>query len=149
MKQNESSTQQLLELDQWEKTLQQWFYSLSPQVLGPQLAILLQKITPIANHQLLNDISSAYHEKNDSLRWSIFEKAQLIGFGTPTGSLALALFWSYGSMSPLGFEPVYPDPKLSSQMLYCVVLMVVTQLADSPINGLTQFLSLYTTIKGT
>lgn len=135
------SPQQLLEADQWEEALRQWALRFTPQTLGIRLCALLRKVTPASLHPLLEAIAQCYHQPDDTQRWAIFEQAQAVGFTTPVGALALSLFWSQGSMSPEGLEPVYPDPQLSPQMLHCALVMYVTRLAESPVDGVRQLLA--------
>lgn len=90
---------------------------------------------PSDQHSLLDEISTSCSPLDDDLRWRILNKARIVGFNTSTGALALALFWSEGSMSPPELAPVYPDPQLSSDMLLCALVLTVSQLADSPVDG--------------
>ncbi|CNK96827.1 Uncharacterised protein [Yersinia enterocolitica] len=119
----------------WEETLRQWAQGFSPLALGIKLTTLLQDVTPASEKPLLEAIAQQYHQPADQCRWQIFAQAEALGFSTPIGALALSQFLSHGSMSPDELPPVYPDPQLTSQMLYCALVLFVTQLAESPVEG--------------
>lgn len=123
---------------QWEAHLRQWAQMLSPGALGLKLAIMLRDLTPPNGQPLLDLMIQQYHQPDDARRRQIFELAKTYGFCTPVGTLALAQFWSAGSMSQDGLPPVYPEPHLSPQMLYCTLVMLVSQLADNPADGVRQ-----------
>ncbi|WP_312414933.1 DUF6931 family protein [Pseudescherichia sp.] len=135
MTHDQSLLQQRLASGQWEEVLKQWAQGFSTQALGLRLAALMQEVMPASCHALLASISSGYRQPDDAVRWHVFEQGKKMGFSTPVGALALSLFWSYGSMTPPEREPVYPDPQLSPQLLHCALVMLVTQLADAPVEG--------------
>lgn len=124
-----------------EDFLLRWEKSIPPKKLGPRLAKILKELLSQDFHSLLEDISNGYSQPENELRWKIFEQAKLIGFSTSAGTLALAFFWSTGSMSPIGLTPVYPDPELSSKMLHCVVIMCCCLLSENPLDGIEKLLS--------
>ncbi|WP_336213741.1 DUF6931 family protein [Enterobacter sp. P82] len=121
--------------DSWEETLRQWAQRLSPLALGKRLTMLMQSIASEHEKPLLAAISQQYHQPEEQRRWQIFAQAEALGFSTPVGALALSQFLSHGSMAPDGLAPVYPEPQLSSQMLHCALVMLTTQLAENPVDG--------------
>ncbi|ECT5252910.1 hypothetical protein ATT74_25340 [Salmonella enterica subsp. enterica serovar Panama] len=133
----------------WETELKNWEQTMSQQELGLHLSFILHKFVQPELHPILEDITKCFQYPEDTLRWEIFEKAQTLGFDTPTGALALALFWSHGSMSPEGLEPVYPDPSLVPQMLHCVSVMCVTKFAEIPEHGTQLLISHSVKVGGT
>ncbi|WP_226572032.1 DUF6931 family protein [Mangrovibacter yixingensis] len=129
------SHQQWLERGDWEMALQQWVDTHSSQVAGLCLAAVLREETPPEQHAVLDDIARCYQEHDNALRWRIFNHFAEDGFGSPVGALALALFWSKGSLAPEGVDPVYPDPALVPQMLHTTMLLLAAQLNTSPVEG--------------
>lgn len=67
---------------------------------------------------------------DEDLRWKIFEQAQTLGFSHRVGATGLSLFWSQGSMTAEGLEPVYPEPHLFGQMLLCALKLVCVRLSE-------------------
>ncbi|RDA61907.1 hypothetical protein DVH07_18330 [Hafnia paralvei] len=124
-----------------DERLHQLIKNKQKKELGIQLAYLLKEMQPEKYHGLLLDITHGYQNPEDEIRWKIFNKASELGFGSPTGALALSLFWSVGSMSPIGLEPVYPPSELSTKMLHCVVMMCCNLLSDNPQIGIEKFIS--------
>lgn len=120
----------------WERALQLWAEHAAPAKLCVWLAARFAA-EPIYHTPLLEEIRDWPTHKSDALRWRIFSLAEVQGFDTLAGALGLSLFWSDGSMSPEGFEPVFPESNLSRQMNHCVLLMWVTQTADNP-NSVTR-----------
>lgn len=119
----------------WEETLRQWAQGFSPLTLGVTVTALLRGVAPDRDKPLLEAIAQQYHQPEEQRRWQIFAQAEALGFSTPAGALALSQFLSHGSMAPEGLAPVYPEPQLSTQMLHCALVMLVTQLAESPVDG--------------
>lgn len=141
MSQDQMSPQHLLDEGRWEEAIRAWMRPIPVSVLGLQLAEQLLNTQPLAENHLLQTISHWYRQPEETLRWEIFEQAKEVGFSTPSGALALSLFWSHGSLSPAGLEPVYPDPQLSAQMLHCSLVLHVAHLADTPVEGVRQWLT--------
>ncbi|WP_353613430.1 DUF6931 family protein [Mangrovibacter phragmitis] len=129
------SHQQWLERGDWEMALQQWVDSHPAQATGLCLASVLREETPPEQHAVLDEITRCFQKHDNALRWRIFNRFSLEGFGSPVGALALALFWSEGSLAPEGVDPVYPDPALVPQMLHTTMLLLAAQLNDSPVEG--------------
>lgn len=131
--------------DNWREALRQWSMSVPAKALGPRLVALLKTVTPQVPgmSSLQDDMFLWYQQPDDALRWRIFEKAKAIGLSTPTGALALSLFWSQGSMAPAGLDPVYPAPEISPQMLQSALVMFVIQLADTPVESMNRFFELW------
>ncbi len=121
--------------DNWEEALHQWSQQRDFKTVVTQLTALLRHVASTETIPLLDDISRYGRQPEETLRWRIFDQAKALGFNTPAGALALALFWSQGSMSPPDVEPVYPDPQLSQQILNCALVMSACQLSDSPMEG--------------
>ncbi|AIR61117.1 hypothetical protein LH23_10695 [Cedecea neteri] len=135
MTQNGFNPDKLLGENRWEEALHQWTYSFPVSQLGIQLVSLLREITPADIHPLLGEMHQQYCQYDNARRWRIFEQAQKQELNTPTGALALSLFWASGSMSPDDLPAVYPDPKLASQMLNCAVVMLAVGLGENPVEG--------------
>lgn len=135
MTQHDNVGQPRQETDEWENALHQFVTSRPPRLTGVALATLLRRITPAEQHGLLDDITRAWQQPDDELRWQVFHQAEKVGFTTPAGALALALFWAYGSMSPAGIDPVMPEPHLCPDMLHCVLVMCASALAELPADG--------------
>lgn len=137
--------QQLIADGQWEEVLALWVQQTTTRTLGLWLIGCLRDIGQYTSGQLLDEMQRWYAEPNEKLRWQIFHRAEIHGFDTLAGALALSLFWSQGSMSPEGLEPVYPEPRLSAQMLHCVLLMLASLHTDNPADGtrylLTQWIN--------
>lgn len=131
----QSNALQLLAIGQWEEALTLWVKQAAPHTLSLWLLGCLRTSGQQTCAPLLEEIQHWYARPEEKLRWQIFHHAEILGFDTPAGALALSLFWSQGSMSPEGLEPVYPAPHLSAQMLRCVLLMLATQNTDSPLEG--------------
>lgn len=131
----------LLATGQWDVVLKRWGQAFPPDVLGIRLAGFMHEVMPSPFHSLLELIVDGYQLKDDAVRWQVFEEAKKVGLNTPVGALALSLFWSYGSMAPLGQEPIYPDPMLSPQLLNCALTMLVSYLAEAPAKGVEILLS--------
>lgn len=129
---------------EWEETLTRLAKHAEPQTLSFWLINCLRHITPPANAHLLDEMQSWYTQPDEKLRWQIFHHAETLGFDTPVGALALSLFWSRGSMSPEGLEPVYPEPHLSAEMRRCVLLMLATHDCDNPAEGTRRLLAQWT-----
>lgn len=121
--------------DEWEEVLTRWVKQAEPRALSLWLLGRLRRCEPPASAPLLDDMQRWVALPDEKLRWQIFHQAETLGFDTPAGALALSLFWSQGSMSPEGLEPVYPEPHLSAGMLHCALLMLVTRNADNPADG--------------
>lgn len=132
----------LLEKGDWEAALLRWVKTVPPVSLATRLTALLIKVTPDSQHHFLENIIQNYHQQDEEQRWKIYEQAQEIGFDTPTGALGLSLFWSYGSLSPSGLQPVYPAPHLSLQMLHTAMIMYAVKFADSPVDGVSKLTGL-------
>ncbi|RJT36255.1 DUF6931 family protein [Rahnella woolbedingensis] len=126
---------QLASTEQWEKSLTLWV----EHVKSHELSLWLLKRIVALQHEgstsLLGEMQRWYVEPEEKLRWKVFYHAEKLGFDTPAGALALSLFWSQGSMSPEGLEPVYPEPHLSGLMLRCVLVMLAALDTDSPARG--------------
>lgn len=135
MTQNGFNPDKLLEEGRWEEALHQWTYSLPVSQLGIQLVSLLRETAPADSHPLLAEMHQQYCQYDNARRWRIFEQAQKQDLNSPTGALALSLFWASGSMSPDDLPAVYPDPKLTSQMLGCAVVMLAVELGETPVEG--------------
>lgn len=133
--------QQLLASGYWEEALLHWSQQIDFKTTVTQLTCVLRQITGVEVAPLLDDIARYDHQPEETLRWRIFEQGKTLGFNSAVGALALALFWSQGSMSPPEFEPVYPDPQLSQKILNCALVMSACQLADSPVEGVRQLFS--------
>lgn len=131
--------QQQIADGQWEEVLTVWVQQTEPRTLGLWLLGRLREMGQPA--QLLDEMQRWYAEPDEKLRWQIFHHGEIQGFDTPVGALALSLFWSQGSMSPEGLEPVYPEPHLSAQMRRCVLLMLATRNTDSPADGTRHLLA--------
>lgn len=126
--------------DRWEETLTLLVQRAEPQGLCLWLLRCLRLIAHPASAQLLDEMQRWYAQPDEKLRWQIFRHAEILGFDTPAGALALSLFWSQGSMSPEGLEPVYPEPHLSAEMRRCVLLMLATHNTDNPADGARRLL---------
>jgi len=138
-----SNTQQSAD-DQWQEALILWVKQADPRALSLWLLGCLRYIAQPASAQLLDEMQRWYAEPDEKLRWQIFRHAETLGFDTPAGALALSLFWSQGSMSPEGLEPVYPQPHLSGEMRRCVLLMLATRNTDNPADGTRRLLAQWT-----
>lgn len=121
--------------DEWEEVLTRWVKQAEPRALSLWLLGRLRRCEPPSSAPLLDDMQRWVAVPDEKLRWQIFHHAEILGFDTPAGALALSLFWSQGSMSPEGLEPVYPGPHLSAGMLRCALLMLATRNADNPADG--------------
>lgn len=132
---------QLATTGQWEEALTLWSEQATPDKLNLWLLKRLDGVKNASNTQLLGEMQRWITEPEEKLRWKIFHHAEKLGFDTPVGALALSLFWSQGSMSPEGLEPVYPEPHLSGLMRRCVLLMLATLNNDSPAKGTTALLA--------
>jgi hypothetical protein len=130
--------------EQWEEALTRWVKHAEPRALSLWLLGCLRHIAHPASAQLLDEMQRWYAEPDEKLRWQIFHHAEILGFDTPVGALALALFWSQGSISPEGLEPVYPEPHLSAEMRRCVLLMLATSNTDNPAVGTRRLLAQWT-----
>lgn len=119
----------------WEDVLTQWAKNADPHTLSQWLIIIIRPISPLSAIPLLDKMQRWYSNQDEKLRWEIFHHAESIGFDTPAGALALSLFWSQGSMSPEGLEPVYPEPHLSTEMRRSVLMMLATYNSDYPADG--------------
>ncbi|MEW7314510.1 hypothetical protein AB1E22_17710 [Buttiauxella gaviniae] len=130
---------------QWEEVITSWVQHADARSLSLWLLRNLRAMGQHNDVHLLDEMQRWYEQPDEKLRWQIFRRAETLGFDTPAGALALSLFWSQGSMSPEGLEPVYPEPHLSTEMRRCVVLMLATRNADNPAEGtqrlLTQWLN--------
>jgi hypothetical protein len=68
---------------------------------------------------------------------------QKAGADTPSGALALAAFWSEGSMAPAGQPEVAPPPYLAGQTLAAVLDLVLAEAeGDRRADHQSQFLQL-------
>ncbi|MGQ6550911.1 hypothetical protein KGP17_22585 [Serratia sp. JSRIV001] len=135
-----SEALQLVNTGRWEQALQLW----TEQVAPARLCVWLAEIVALeqaSDGQLLDQIRRWPVQKSDALRWRIFHLAEAQGFDTPAGALGLSLFWSEGSMSPEGLEPIFPVPQLSRQMCHCMLLMWVIQSIDNPDEGARNLLT--------
>jgi hypothetical protein len=130
--------------DEWEEALTHWVKQADPRALSLWLLRGLCHIAPPASTQLLDEMQRWYAQPEEKLRWQIFHHAEILGFDTPAGALALSLFWSQGSMSPEGLEPVYPEQHLSGEMRRCVLLMMATRNIDNPADGTRRLLAQWT-----
>lgn len=128
----------------WEQALTILVKEANPRALSLWLLSCLRHIAHSASAQLLDEMQRWYAEPDEKLRWQIFHHAEILGFDTPAGALALSLFWSQGSMSPEGLEPVYPEPHLSAEMRRCVLLMLATRNTDNPADGTRRLLAQWT-----
>jgi len=126
---------------EWEDVLTRWVKQAEPLALSLWLLSGVRCIEHTASAQLLDEMQRWYAEPDEKLRWQIFYHAEVLGFDTPAGALALSLFWSQGSMSPEGLEPVYPEPHLSGEMRRCVLLMLATRNTDNPADGTRRLLA--------
>ncbi len=135
MTQNEFNPDKLLEEGRWEEALKCWAHSLPVNRLGSQLVALLRETVPTSLHPLLSEMNQQFSQYDNARRWRIFEQAQSQDLSSPTGALALSLFWANGSMSPDDLPPVYPEPQLSSQMLECALVMLAVELGEPPVEG--------------
>ncbi len=54
-------------------------------------------------------------EPNEDTRRAAEKAGQAAGLGTPSGAVALAAFWSTGSMAPAGLPEVAPPPYLPAR----------------------------------
>lgn len=125
----------LLSAGRWENALSLWVQQATPRALSLWLLQRLYERKDPVCASLLDEMQRWYAQPEESLRWQIFQHAEVLGFDTPAGALALSLFWSEGSMSPEGLEPVYPKPHLSGEMRRCVLLMLATLHSDTPAEG--------------
>ena len=133
--------QQRIAAGQWEEALTLWVQQASPRALSLWLIRILRGSAQPATASLLDEMQRWYAEPDEKLRWQIFHHADTLGFETPAGALALSLFWSQGSMSPEGLEPVYPQPHLSPEMRRCVLLMLAAGDPETPAEGTRQLLT--------
>lgn len=78
----------------------------------------------------VKDMRRWLRHPDEELRWKIFEQAQTLGFSHRVGATGLSLFWSQGSMTAEGLEPVYPESHLSGQMLLCALKLVCVRLSE-------------------
>ncbi|MFT2793424.1 DUF6931 family protein [Serratia sp. T13T92] len=131
---------QLVSSGRWEQALQLWTEQVDPAMLCVWVAEIIA-LGRTRDGQLLDEIRNWSVQKSDSLRWRIFHLAEDQGFDTPTGALGLSLFWSEGSMSLEGLEPIFPDSQLSRQMCHCMLLMWVIQSTDNPEEGARNLLT--------
>lgn len=138
----EHEVHSLLKKGNWEAALSSWVKTVPSVSLASRLTDLLIKVTPESQHYFLENLIQNYHQQDEEQRWKIYEQAQDIGFDTPSGALGLSLFWSYGSLTPAGLQPIYPAPQLSLQMLHTAMIMYAVQFADSPIDGVSQLTGL-------
>jgi hypothetical protein len=138
----QNDAQQQIADGQWEEVLTAWVRQTEPCALSLWLLGCLRAIgLPASCTKLLEEMQRWYEKPDEKLRWQIFYHAEILGFDTPAGALALSLFWSQGSMSPEGLEPVYPEPHLSAEMRRCVLLMLATHNADTPAEGTRRLLA--------
>lgn len=132
---------QLIADSEWEEALTHWVKQADPRELSLWMLGCMRHIAHPDSTQLLDEMQLWYAEPDEKLRWQIFHHAEILGFDTPAGALALSLFWSQGSMSPEGVEPVYPEPHLSAVMRRCVLLMLATRNDDNPADGTRRLLA--------
>jgi len=132
---------QLVAAGRWEEVLTLWVQQATPRALSLWLLERLREIEPPAFALLLTEMHRWNTHPDEKLRWQIFHHAEILGFDTPAGALALSLFWSEGSMSPEGLEPIYPEPHLSAEMRRCVLLMLATRNTDTPAEGTRHLLA--------
>lgn len=121
--------------NEWEKALIFLEENTHFKTLSLWLTHQLARQTCIATIELLSNIRIWLSQSEDKLRWEIFEQSKSLGFNTPAGMLGLSIFWSQGSMSPEGFEPICPDPTASKGILHCVLLMLATSDIHGPEEG--------------
>lgn len=137
----QSDAQQLIAAGRWEEALTLWVQQTPQQALNRWLITCLRKLNCPDSAPLLEKMQHWYAQPEEKLRWQIFNDAEILGFDTPAGALALSLFWSQGSMSPEGLEPVYPEPHLSGKMSQCVLLMLATQNSDNVVASTAHLLT--------
>lgn len=136
----EEDTQQRTD-GNWEEKLTLLVNQAEPRELSLWLLGCLRHVVSPASIHLLDEMIQWYAQADEKLRWQIFHHAEALGFETPAGALALSLFWSQGSMSPEGLEPVYPEPHLSAEMRRCVLIMLATHDTDNPADRVHQLLT--------
>jgi hypothetical protein len=133
---------------QWEEAILKWARNIPLPQLGKRLAEIMCRVTVDSEKPLLEAILTQYGQPDSSNRWSIFEQAQAIGFDTPVGALALAQFWSTGSMAPDELSPVYPEPHLCLQVIHCAMVLTACRLAENPSEGVQRMIDLYYQMEG-
>lgn len=137
----DEKVENLLNGSLWEEGLNLWLDACDSKQLRRWIAEQISDDSLANNHaqvRLLNLIREWYMTPNDALRWSLFSLADDIGFDTPLTLLALSIFWSEGSMSPQGFEPVYPEGNLAHKMCRCALLALACERHEKPQPGLLE-----------
>ena len=72
---------------------------------------------------VLEAVEAWVYKPADANRRSVFDKGEAAGFTTPAGYVALAAFWSGGSLAPAGMPEVLPDPALAPNAVAAAVLI--------------------------
>lgn len=79
-------------------------------------------LTP-PQRQALETAIAWSHDRTEENRRAAEQGAQQVGTGTPAGWVALAAFWSEGSLAPAGLAEVAPGPALTSRAITAALLM--------------------------
>lgn len=116
----------------WESELKLFVES---SKLSELIAWLVSVLMPSASPEssiLLRNIQTYLESPSPTLRWDIFKRAENIGFSTSTGLLGLVLFLMDGSMSPEGYEPVYPPEGVAEQIIHCILVLLAVSKSECP-----------------
>jgi hypothetical protein len=97
--------------------------------------------------EALHAVVSWLQERSDPLRRAAESAARHAGVATPAGALALAVFFSGGSLAPAGLPEVAPDPVVAPKLLAHAVLTASREAHRTPTPvRQQQFLELATSI---
>ena len=80
-----------------------------------------------ADHAALDAAELWVKTGKDTDRRIAHEAAEATHFETAAGWVALAAFWSEGSMAPIGLPDVFPDERLTGQAITGALLMAAVQ----------------------
>jgi hypothetical protein len=86
---------------------------------------------PAANRQLLDLVLRWADEPTDEHRRAAYESRELAGEESPEALLALAAFFSGGSIAPEELAPVLPAPELSGRLAASAVIVGAYRGPDS------------------
>lgn len=78
----------------------------------------------------LSVIERWLREPSDPNRRAAFSAGEAADLSTPVGCVALATFFSGGSIAPPEVEPVYPPPHLASRLLAAAIFL--SSVAEAP-----------------
>lgn len=79
-------------------------------------AVIDQQALPPARRLLLDASMRWLDDPSDAHRWSVFNSAQTADDDWPEKLLALAVFFSGGSIGPEDIDPILPAPHLTGEL---------------------------------